>query len=217
MIASGLQRGAGRRAERRGVEVVVAETLARDPVHDRHRHRAAERARDAEAHVVDQHDHDVGRARRRRDVGPRRCLHLVHIQLGDHGRGRHLDREHGAVDLSPRRRRWRIRWRARRPPAIRWQSSMSTPFGARGPREPVSALARRSRGAGREPCHFAPARGGFLRAPNGQLPPAGRTCSRPRRGSDMSRDRRRRSERASRIALGSRRSAHRARSRPPGR
>ena len=68
VVAAGDQRGAGRRAERRGVELRVAQARARDPVEVRRRDDAAEGARRAEALVVDQDQEDVGRAFRRHDL-----------------------------------------------------------------------------------------------------------------------------------------------------
>ena len=62
VVPAGLERVARRRAQRRRVEVVEAQAALRQPVHRRRADRTAERARPAEADVVDQHDHDVGRA-----------------------------------------------------------------------------------------------------------------------------------------------------------
>ena len=62
MIAAGEQRDAGRRTERGRVELVVAQAIVGERLDRRHMDRAAEGARLAEAHVVDQHDQDVRRA-----------------------------------------------------------------------------------------------------------------------------------------------------------
>ena len=64
MIASGLERVARRRAQRRRVEVVEAQASRGDLIHRRRADGTAEGARPAEADVVDQHDHDVGRVAR---------------------------------------------------------------------------------------------------------------------------------------------------------
>ena len=60
VVPAGLERVARRRAQRRRVEVVEAQAALRQPVHRRRADRTAERARPAEADVVDQHDDDVG-------------------------------------------------------------------------------------------------------------------------------------------------------------
>ncbi len=61
VVAAGQQRCARRRAQRGGVELVVAQPRVGDPVECGGRHRAAERRRGAEAHVVEKDDDDVGR------------------------------------------------------------------------------------------------------------------------------------------------------------
>ena len=61
MVAPGNQRGARRRAERGGVNVIVAQTGLRDPIHRRCRDDAAEGAGHAEARVVGDDEQDVGR------------------------------------------------------------------------------------------------------------------------------------------------------------
>ena len=67
-VATGQQGGPGRRAQRRHVEAVVSQPAFGHPRVVRRLDRAAERARVAEAGVVDQHDQHVGRAGRRVDV-----------------------------------------------------------------------------------------------------------------------------------------------------
>ena len=64
VVAAGEQRLAGRRAERSGVEAVVAQPARGQSLRGRTPDRAAERARSPEADVVEEHDEDVGRARR---------------------------------------------------------------------------------------------------------------------------------------------------------
>ena len=67
MVAPAEQRGARGRAQRRGVELVVAKAVLRQPVHRRRRDRSAERGRRPEAHVIGEDDEDVRRAFRRFD------------------------------------------------------------------------------------------------------------------------------------------------------
>ncbi len=62
MVAPGDERGARRRAERGGVDVVVAQTVLRDAIHRRRRDDAAEGARHAEPGVIGDDEQDVGRA-----------------------------------------------------------------------------------------------------------------------------------------------------------
>ena len=68
MVAAGDQRRARRRAERRGVEIRVAQPAVRDAIERRRRDDAAERARRAEAGVVRHDQQHVGRALRRHDA-----------------------------------------------------------------------------------------------------------------------------------------------------
>ena len=65
MIASGQQAGAGGRAKRRHVQVVVAQALLREPVDGRRLDGGAVAAEAGEADVVEQHHHHVGRILRR--------------------------------------------------------------------------------------------------------------------------------------------------------
>ena len=68
VVAAGQQRRPGRRAQRRHMEPVVPDTLVSDPGHAGRGDRAAERARLAEARIIDQHQQHVGRPLRRGDV-----------------------------------------------------------------------------------------------------------------------------------------------------
>ncbi len=67
VVAPGDQRRAGRRAERGGVEAVVAQPLLGQRVHRRRAHAAAEGRELPEPRVVEQDQHDVRRPFRRRD------------------------------------------------------------------------------------------------------------------------------------------------------
>ena len=64
VVAAGHQGLPGGRAQRRDVEPAVAQPVAGQPLGRRHLARPAVRARRAEPHVVDQHDHHVGRSGR---------------------------------------------------------------------------------------------------------------------------------------------------------
>ena len=64
VVAAGEQGRPRRRADRGGVELVVAQPLAGEAFGRRHVHRPAEGAGHAEAHVVHEDDEHVGRARR---------------------------------------------------------------------------------------------------------------------------------------------------------
>ena len=81
VVAAGQQRHARGRAEGRGVKAVVLEPLAGKAVERRHGNGAAERARVAEADVIDQEDDDVGRALRRLHLEPRRRLGVTRVEL----------------------------------------------------------------------------------------------------------------------------------------
>ena len=102
VVASGLERRAGRRTQRGGVEVVVAQALLCQRIQGRHRDRATERRRYAEAHVVDQHDDDIGRALRRLDLEARRHFHVARIDFVEQRARRFLDRQDRAIEASPR-------------------------------------------------------------------------------------------------------------------
>ncbi len=76
VVAPGEQRSPRRRAQRRYVEAVVLETVLAHAVEVRCRDRAPERARLAEARVVDQHEENVRRSLRGLDVA-----HLAPVRL----------------------------------------------------------------------------------------------------------------------------------------
>ncbi len=114
VVAPGDQRGAGRRAERGGVEVGVAQAVLRQLVHRRGRDHAAEGARRAEALVVGHDQEHVRRAFGRHHLRrpPRRRLRgllLDHAaELGGRRgerrsaeRGRRVGRARRAGDLLP--------------------------------------------------------------------------------------------------------------------
>jgi hypothetical protein len=92
VVAAREQRGARGRAERRRVKAVETLAVLREPLEGRHLARTAERARVAEAHVVDEHDHDVRRARGRTHLEALRRHDLARVDLGDRGHGRLRDR-----------------------------------------------------------------------------------------------------------------------------
>ena len=69
-------------------------------VHRRRADGTAERARPAEADVVDQHDHDVGRALGRLDLEPRRRLGVARVEFGVGRRLGFRDRQHRAIWLT---------------------------------------------------------------------------------------------------------------------
>ena len=70
VVPSGLERNSGWGAQRRRMEVVVAQARLGQLVHGRCAQRAAEGAGPAEPDVVDQHDHHVGGALGRLDLEP---------------------------------------------------------------------------------------------------------------------------------------------------
>ena len=100
VVPAGLERVARRRAQRRGVEVVEAQAALRELVHRRRADGTAERARPAEADVVDQHDHDIGRALGRLDLEPRRRLGVARVELAVGRRLRLRDRQHRAIGFT---------------------------------------------------------------------------------------------------------------------
>ena len=61
MVAPGQQAGPGRRAQRRHVQVVVAQALLRQPIDRRRFDRGAVAAEAGEADVVEEHHHHIGR------------------------------------------------------------------------------------------------------------------------------------------------------------
>ena len=80
VVAAGEQGRPRGRAERRGVELVVAQSLVGEAVGGRHAHRSAEGARHAEAHVVHEHDEHIRRARGRLDLEARRSLGIAGVE-----------------------------------------------------------------------------------------------------------------------------------------
>ena len=80
MVAPREQRGPRRRAHRCDVEAVVAQPLLGHPVEVRSVDRPAERARVAEAGVVDQHDQHVRSSLRRLDVADQPPVRLRAVQ-----------------------------------------------------------------------------------------------------------------------------------------
>ena len=61
MVAAGEHGRAGGRAQRGGVELVVAQAARSNGVEARCVHRAAEGSERTKAHIVEQHEQDVGR------------------------------------------------------------------------------------------------------------------------------------------------------------
>ena len=100
MVAAGEQRRTGRRAERRGVELVVAQPAAGQPLHRRHVDRPAEGARLAEPHVVDQHDEHVGALAGAFTSKSRRGLRVADVEHGDRRILRLRDRQDRPVQAS---------------------------------------------------------------------------------------------------------------------
>ena len=100
VVSSGLERVAGRRAQRRGVEVVEPHTALRQLIHRRRPDGTAEGARPAEADVVDQHDHDVRSAGGRLDLETRRRLGVPCVELGVTLARRFGERQHRTVDTA---------------------------------------------------------------------------------------------------------------------
>ena len=80
VVAAGEQGRARGRAERGGVELVVAQSLAGEAVGIRHAHRPTEGARHAEAHVVHEDDEHVGRTRGSLDLEARRRLGVAGVE-----------------------------------------------------------------------------------------------------------------------------------------
>ncbi len=101
VVAAGQERLPGGRAQRGGVEPVVLEAGGRQFLKVRRPARAAKRAARAKAHVVNQNDQDVGRARGRPQV-PDRWVLCVRI-LGVEGGQAHVrlirDGQHGSLRL----------------------------------------------------------------------------------------------------------------------
>ena len=114
VVTAAEQRRPRRRADRRRVELVVAQPRLGQAVGRRHVDRPPERARDAEAHVVDQHDQDVRRPVGRFHLEARRRRGLAGIELGLVRVVRLPDRQHRAVKCGGRGCRGRGRLGGRR-------------------------------------------------------------------------------------------------------
>ena len=104
-VAAGEQRRPGRRADGRDMEAVVADTALGHPGVVRGLDRAAERARVAEAGVVDEHEQDV-----RRTIGRRGMADEIPVRLGsgegpvgDPAERRAPDGQVAAIDVRHRR------------------------------------------------------------------------------------------------------------------
>ena len=93
--------GTGRRAQRRGVKAVVAQTLARQPLRHRRRARSPERARRPEPHIVEQDHQYVRGTLRRAQLADRGKLGLrVLGVVGRQARGRDVgDRQDRSLGL----------------------------------------------------------------------------------------------------------------------
>ena len=83
VVAAGLECGAGGRAERGGVEPVVAQSSLGEAIEGGRRDGAAESAGRAEAEVVNQDDQHIGRAFRSGDVKALRRLGVAGVGFGD--------------------------------------------------------------------------------------------------------------------------------------
>jgi hypothetical protein len=101
VVAAAQQCRARGRTQCRGVELVEAQAVGGQAVHGGHVDRAAESARLAEAHVVDQHDQHVGCPRGRFDLKARRRFGLARIELGVQRRLGLLDRQYRPVQFDP--------------------------------------------------------------------------------------------------------------------
>ena len=97
VVAAAQERRPRRRADRRRVELVVAQSARGEPLDGRHVDRPAEPAGHAEAHVVDEHDQHVGRAlgRLHLEAGRRRGLPGIELRLARVVRL--LQRQDGAI------------------------------------------------------------------------------------------------------------------------
>ena len=99
MITAAQQRGTGRRAERRCMEMVVAQSVVGEALDRRHVNGTAERARLAESHVVDQHDEHVRGTGRRLDLEARRGCGLADVDLRDQRALGFRNRQHRPIEL----------------------------------------------------------------------------------------------------------------------
>ena len=99
VVATGQESHSRRRAECRGVEAVVLESLARETIERRHGNLAAECTRVTESDVVDQKDDDVRRALRRLHLESRGRLGVARVEFGGPRIIRLRDRKHGSIEL----------------------------------------------------------------------------------------------------------------------
>ena len=97
MVAAGQQRGARGRAQRRGVELIVAQPIVGQPLQGGHVDRAAESARLTETHIVEQHDQHVRSVGRGFDLEPTWRDDVARIQNVDRRRFRLRYRQDGAL------------------------------------------------------------------------------------------------------------------------
>ena len=107
VVAAAQQRRPRRRADRGRVELVVAQPAGGQTLDRRHVDGPAEPAGHAEAHVVDEHDQHVGRARRRLHLETRRRRRLPGIEFGFVRIVRLLDRQDSTVHRCGPARGWR--------------------------------------------------------------------------------------------------------------
>ena len=113
-IAAREQRHAARRADRRGMEIGVGQSVLGETLDGRQVHHAAERRRAGVAEIIEQDDQHIGRTRRRFDLEDGRSLGIAGIELGDRRMRRFRDGQHGPIDV-----RGPTRPRARRLPGVR--------------------------------------------------------------------------------------------------
>ena len=99
MVSTGLQRVPRRRAERRRVKVVVAQTASRQAIHRGRINRPTKRCGRAEAHVIDQYNDNVRCTLGRLNVEQWRCLDIANVELLELGRIRLGNGKVGSVYL----------------------------------------------------------------------------------------------------------------------
>ena len=79
MVATSFERVPRRRAQCRGVEIVIGDTRGGKIIECRRRNRTAYGAGAAKANVIDQDDYHIGSFLGCRDVEKRRCFHITNI------------------------------------------------------------------------------------------------------------------------------------------